>query len=74
METNKNMYSTGFRISGDWSIQKKHLKEKYSQLTDEDLKFNSGNENDLINRMEARLHKDRSQVIEIIQQARKSKV
>jgi hypothetical protein len=42
------------------------LKEKFPQLTDSDLKFERGREDDLIKRMELRLHKKREEVINII--------
>jgi hypothetical protein len=35
-------------------------------LTDSDLKFESGREDDLLERVEARLHKKRDEVIDII--------
>lgn len=28
-----------FKMIGDWAIQSRHLKEKFSHLTDADLKF-----------------------------------
>lgn len=55
-----------FRITGDWSVQSKQLKEKFSQLTDADLKFETGKENELLNRVESRLNKKREEVIGII--------
>jgi hypothetical protein len=61
-----------FKITGNWSDQSKKLKSKFSQLTDSDLKFESGKENDLLKRMESRLHKNRDEVISIIQKAQPS--
>ena len=55
-----------FKITGNWSDQSKQLKTKYSQLTDEDLKFEEGKENDLIKRVETRLNKNREEVVSII--------
>lgn len=55
-----------FKITGDWSKQSKKLKEKFTQLTDEDLKFESGKENELLKRVESRLSKPRNEVINII--------
>lgn len=55
-----------FKITGDWSKQSKLIKAKYAQLTDEDLKFESGKENDLLKRVESRLNKPREEVINII--------
>ncbi len=55
-----------FKITGDWATQAKQLKEKYAQLTDADLKFETGKEDDLLKRVEERLHKKRPEVINII--------
>lgn len=55
-----------FKISGDWKRQADKLKDKFPQLTDADLKFQSSREDDLLERVEARLHKKREEVINII--------
>ena len=64
---NNNGQSNGtFKITGDWNIQAKELKEKFSQLTDADLKFEPGKENELLTRVESKLNKKRDEVISII--------
>lgn len=55
-----------FKVTGNWSNQSKQLKTKFSQLTDADLKFEPGKENDMINRVGTRLNKNRDEVINII--------
>lgn len=55
-----------FKVTGDWGSQSKKLKEKFTQLTDEDLVFEAGKENEMLSRVEARLHKNREEVIGII--------
>jgi uncharacterized protein YjbJ (UPF0337 family) len=62
-----------FKITGDWKVQSKNLKEKFSQLTDEDLKFEAGKENELLTRVEARLGKKREEVIELVKKAAEHK-
>ncbi|MEX2484065.1 MAG: hypothetical protein WED10_05890 [Brumimicrobium sp.] len=64
-KTNKS--SDNFQMSGNWSDQSKNLKSKYSQLTDEDLKVESGKENEMIQRMETRLDMSRDEVIDILE-------
>jgi uncharacterized protein YjbJ (UPF0337 family) len=59
-----------FKIIGDWDVQSKKLKEKFSELTDEDLKYEPGKELDLLARVEARLNKKRDEVIHIIKRGR----
>jgi len=39
------------------------LKEKYSQLTDADLKFEAGKENELLGKVETKLNKKREEVL-----------
>lgn len=66
MENSKTKAVESFKIVGDWAKQSKQLREKYSQLTDGDLKFETGKENDLFKRVETRLNKNRQEVISII--------
>jgi len=67
MENSKNQKTeSSFKITGDWKEQSKRLKNKHPQLTDEDLKFETGKENDLVKRLESRLRKNREEVINII--------
>lgn len=55
-----------FRISGDWSLQSKLLRRRFPQLTPSDLEFETNGESDLLKRIEKRLNKKRTEVIEII--------
>lgn len=65
--TNTNSEKTeSFKISGNWTKQSQLLKEKFNQLTDSDLKFEPGKENELLQRVETRLNKKREEVINII--------
>lgn len=66
MENSQKKANENFKITGDWNKQSKQLKEKYSHLTDSDLKFESGKEDDLVRRVETRLNKNREEVINII--------
>jgi len=66
MEKSQNKGTQAFTITGNWGDQSKVLKEKFSQLTDADLKFETGKENELLTRVETRLNKNREEVINII--------
>ena len=55
-----------FKITGDWNAQTQLLKEKFPQLTEQDLAFFPGQEADLLTRIETRLNKKRDEVISII--------
>jgi uncharacterized protein YjbJ (UPF0337 family) len=71
----KQMKSTeAFKISKNWDAQSKQLKAKFSQLTDSDLKFEPGKENELLGRVESKLNKKRDEVINIIKNVQAEKV
>ncbi len=74
MEAKSSKSTEAFKISGDWSQQANELKEKYPNLTDSDLKFERGREDDLIKRMELRLHKKREEVINMIKKVQPATV
>ena len=63
----------GFTVTGNWSTLAKNLKAKFAQLTESDLKFEAGKENDLIKRIETRLHKKREEVILLLKNAQMAK-
>ncbi|MDM1398208.1 hypothetical protein HX049_13630 [Myroides odoratimimus] len=62
---NNNKRLEVLRIS-NWDESSKKLKEQFSQLTDVDLKYEVGKENDLLNRLEKKINKKRSEVIDLI--------
>ncbi|ANF52808.1 hypothetical protein A0O34_20825 [Chryseobacterium glaciei] len=68
MEINRNITNNNFKIIGDWNINARLLKNKFSQLTDFDLKFDEGKEIDLLDRMGNRLRKNREEVMDIIKE------
>lgn len=73
MDTPKTS-TVAFKMTGNWNDQSKELKKSYGQLTEEDLKFESGKENELLTRIENRLHKSRPDVINLIKKAQVKKV
>ncbi|HTL81280.1 MAG TPA: hypothetical protein VL651_06230 [Bacteroidia bacterium] len=70
----QNAGSEAFKVTGDWAIQSRQLKEKFSQLTDSDVKFEEGKENELLSRIENRLNKKREEVISIIRKGENAAV
>jgi hypothetical protein len=74
MEPTQKKSTEAFKISGNWSAQSKQLKVKYPQLTDSDLKFEVGKEEELLTRLQTRLHKNRQEVIAAIEHTRLEKV
>lgn len=58
--------SEPFKVSGDWNLQSETLREKFPQLTDADLNFQIGKDEELLTRVITRLNKKREEVINII--------
>jgi hypothetical protein len=73
MDTTHTQPTGTFKITGDWAVQSKHLKQQFSQLTDADLTFEVGKENDLLKKIETRLNKKRDEVINIIKKTQTEK-
>jgi uncharacterized protein YjbJ (UPF0337 family) len=42
------------QIKGDWNIAKGKLKQKYAKLTDNDLRYEEGREDELLGRLQQR--------------------
>jgi uncharacterized protein YjbJ (UPF0337 family) len=66
MENTQKKTTESFKMAGNWNEQSKELKTRFSQLTDSDLKFETGKENELLQRIETRLNKNREEVIKLI--------
>ena len=56
-------------IKGDWNIAKGKLKQKWADLTDDDLQYVDGKKDELVGRIQKRTGKTREQVEEAIQEA-----
>ncbi|MDP2387790.1 MAG: hypothetical protein Q8M29_15565 [Bacteroidota bacterium] len=69
MDTAENKSGEPFKIKGNWELQSKFLQEKYPQLTDADLKFETGKESELLSRLEARLNKNRALIMNMIEKS-----
>jgi uncharacterized protein YjbJ (UPF0337 family) len=50
------------QIKGTWNEMKGKLKQKYGQLTDDDLTFAEGKEDELYGRLQQKLGKTKEQV------------
>lgn len=58
------------RISGNWKQIKGNLKQQYGDLTDDDLIYEEGKEDELVGRLEKKLGKSKDEVRAIINQSR----
>ncbi len=66
MDKTKIKNLENFKITGNWERQAKQLKKKFSQLTNADMKLESGKDDELLTRIETRLNKTREEVINLI--------
>ncbi len=58
---------TKLNIKGNWNELKGKLKQKYSKLTDDDLLFTEGKEDELLGRLQKKLGKTKEEVRSMIE-------
>ena len=54
------------QIKGNWNELKGKLKQKYAKLTDDDLLFAEGKEDELVERLQEKLGKTKEEVRDMI--------
>jgi uncharacterized protein YjbJ (UPF0337 family) len=57
------------QIKGKWNELKGTLKQKYADLTDDDLLYEEGQEDKLIGKLQQKLGKSRDEVISLLKSA-----
>jgi uncharacterized protein YjbJ (UPF0337 family) len=50
-------------IKGNWNVMKGNLKQKYANLTDDDLTYAEGKEDELVGRIQKKTGKTREEVV-----------
>ena len=63
---------TTLEIKGDWNITKGKLKQKWAKLTDDDLQFVEGKQEELIGRIQKRTGETREAVEKAFKESTKS--
>ena len=53
-------------FKGNWSEQKGKLKEKFATLTDDDLLFAEGKQDEILGKLQIKLDKTKEELLEII--------
>ncbi|HMJ68227.1 MAG TPA: CsbD family protein [Cyclobacteriaceae bacterium] len=53
---------TSLKMKGTWNELKGKLKQKYGQLTDDDLTFAEGKDDELLGRLQKRLGKTKEEI------------
>ena len=59
-------------LKGDWNVAKGKLKQKYAQLTDDDLVYEKGREDELLGRVQKRVGQTREEVERVVDEIFKS--
>jgi uncharacterized protein YjbJ (UPF0337 family) len=62
------MNETELKLKGNWNVVKGKLKKAYGDLTDDDLAYTEGQENELLGRIQKRLGKTAGDVRKLINQ------
>lgn len=60
---------TTLEIKGDWNIVKGSLKQKWAKLTDDDLQYLEGKEDELLGRIQKRTGETREAVEQAIKES-----
>ncbi|HTH56758.1 MAG TPA: CsbD family protein [Cyclobacteriaceae bacterium] len=55
-------------LKGNWNMVKGKLKQKYANLTDNDLVFVEGKEDELLGRLQLKLGKSKQEVLDVIEE------
>jgi uncharacterized protein YjbJ (UPF0337 family) len=54
------------QIKGNWNIIKGKLKQHYGNLTDDDLRYDEGKEDELLGRLQKKTGESREEILESI--------
>ncbi len=66
------MSMSSLTIKGNWNVAKGKLKQKWAQLTDDDLQFVEGKEDELLGRIQKRTAQTRDAVESALQDSQKT--
>jgi uncharacterized protein YjbJ (UPF0337 family) len=60
------MNTTKLNVKGNWNVVKGKLKQAYGDLTDDDLTYVEGQENELVGRIQKKLGKTAAEVRDLL--------
>jgi uncharacterized protein YjbJ (UPF0337 family) len=66
MEHKPNTSSTSLKLKGNWNETKGKIKQQYANLTDNDLLYEEGKEDELYGRLQKKTGKTKDQIKEWI--------
>jgi uncharacterized protein YjbJ (UPF0337 family) len=61
------MHSKELKLRGSWNEIKGKIKQQYADLTEDDLKYDEGQDDELIGRIQKKIGKSKEEVINWIQ-------
>jgi uncharacterized protein YjbJ (UPF0337 family) len=61
------MDSTRLKLRGSWNEVKGKIKQEYADLTDDDLKYEEGKDDELVGRLQQKVGKTKDEIIDWIQ-------
>jgi uncharacterized protein YjbJ (UPF0337 family) len=61
------MHSNELKLRGSWNEIKGKIKQQYADLTEDDLKYDEGKDDELIGRIQKKIGKTKEEVINWIQ-------
>jgi uncharacterized protein YjbJ (UPF0337 family) len=53
-------------LKGDWEVQKAKLKQRFAELTDNDLMFLEGKKDEMLGKLEIKLGKTKEEIRKIL--------
>lgn len=56
------------RIRTNWNVKKDQLKKKFDELSDADLYYNKGEEEELVERIQQKTGKNKDEVIRLLEE------
>lgn len=65
--------TTKLKIKGNWDVLKGKLKQKYADLTDDDLLYVEGKEDELLGRLEKKLGKTKDELEDTFEELQSKK-
>jgi len=54
------------KLEGNWNEQKGKLKQKYADLTDDDLMYAEGKQDEMLGKLQIKLGKTKDEIIKLI--------
>jgi len=57
-------------VKGNWNVIKGKLKQRYAELTDDDLTYVEGAEDELVGRLQVKLGKSKQEILDSVEKAK----